>query len=36
MACMGGDFNGENGFTIGDAVFVAQVWAEKAQFPWNV
>jgi len=31
-----GDFNQRNGFTLGDAVFVAQAWAGTKEFPWSV
>ena len=34
VACMGGDLDGANGFTLGDALFVARVWAREAQFAW--
>merc|ERR1712110_384109 len=27
-----GDINGVNGFTIGDAIFVAMVWSQQAEF----
>jgi len=32
---MRGDVNLLNGFTLGDAIFVAHVWAGQAVFPWT-
>jgi len=30
-----GDFNGANGFTLGDATRLAQIWAGRVGFPWH-
>lgn len=29
------DFNGVNGFTLGDSIFVGAVWAEEELWPWQ-
>ena len=31
---MSGDLNGLSGFTLGDAVFVAEVWSGQREFSW--
>jgi len=33
--CMGGDFTQSNGFTLGDALKVANVWAGRDKWPWD-
>lgn len=32
---MDGDFNLQNGFTLGDAISVAQIWSGAGTFPWQ-